>query len=267
MINFPEVQKSNLSIVICGVGANGSYVTQNIAQLIASFERSRTCTVVLADPDVVEKKNLTNQYFVDSDVGSSKSNVLATRYSSIYKAKIFASETFSKAYVQTTDDLKQLFKQADMMHRDKREMQHILIGCVDNFYSRKVMHEYFESETDLIYIDVGNTGIKRRDYFDSSVNFEGFDGQVVVGIKYGGVEVSRDFAGYFPDDINRKDNPADISCQAAAVSQPQRIFTNKMSALAVTSVMNDIFAYNGISKAFIQYNAFKMEMRSLDIDS
>lgn len=267
MINFPEIKKSNVSIVICGVGANGSYVTQNIAQLIASFKRNEKCTVVLADPDVVEEKNLTNQYFVDSDVGSSKSQVLATRYSSIYKAKIFASETFSKAYVQTPEDLKELFKQADMMHRDKRQKQHILIGCVDNFFSRKVMHEYFENETDLIYIDVGNTGMSEFDYTLQSVNFDGFDGQFVVGIKYGGVEVSRDFAGYFPDDINRKDNPADISCQAAAVSQPQRIFTNKMSALAVTSVMNDIFAYSGISKAFIQYNAYKMEMRSLALES
>lgn len=267
MINFPEINKSNVSIVVCGVGANGSYVIQNIAQMISSFDMSRKCTVVLADPDVVEEKNLTNQYFVDSDVGSSKSHVLSTRYSSIYNAKIYASETFSKVYVQTPEDLKVLFKQADMMHRDKRQKQHILIGCVDNFFSRKVMHEYFEKETDLIYIDVGNTGISQESYYLSSVNFEGFDGQVVVGIKYGGVEITRDFAGYFPEDINRKDNPADLSCQQAAASQPQRIFTNKMSALAVTSVMNDIFAYGGISKAFIQYNAYKMEMRSLEIES
>lgn len=78
---------------------------------------------------------------------------------------------------KTPDDLKELFKQADMMHRDKRQRQHILIGCVDNFFSRKVMHEYFENETtDLIYIDVGNTGISDESYYQSGVNFEGFDG-------------------------------------------------------------------------------------------
>lgn len=81
----------------------------------------------------------------------------------------------------------------------------------------------------------------------------------MVGIKYGGVDISRDFVGYFPEDINRKDNPADISCQQAAVSQPQRIFINKMSALAVTSILKLIINGKNMKKAFKKTEVLKQK--------
>ncbi|WP_178382682.1 hypothetical protein [Paenibacillus sp. P46E] len=64
------------------------------------------------------------------------------------------------------EELNNLFSHTDYLHSQGRFIQKVLIGAVDNDYSRKVMNEYFEQSEDLIYIDAGIEGVYLPGYID-----------------------------------------------------------------------------------------------------
>ena len=237
---IPSVKQMNFNIVQIGVGGNGSYTLQFLTQLISTMESSDYMHITIADPDVVEKKNLKNQYFMQGDVGKSKAQALAQRYSSVYGVQIGMLNEFTKQYVQTIDDIGQLFD-CHANFNNELPTSNILISCVDNMYSRTVFNKYFTQAANLIYIDVGNDAIEYGGYDKSRENSEsGWSGQVVVGVKMDGELITKPFAGYFAEQMSTDDNPGDASCQQAISSNPQRIYTNRLSATVVNGVLNGV---------------------------
>jgi hypothetical protein len=246
-------------IVLVGCGGNGGYAVQRISKMLYAFSNVRSF-LMLADPDTVEEKNLLRQPFIPSDIGKKKSDVLAKRYGSTYGLKI---GSYSDSYIESVEQLEGLFSHTDYRHKDGQFIQKVLIGAVDNDFSRKIMKDYFNKTDDLIYIDAGIEGVylpgggeKPKEEWTEEETLEnlesGYSGQVVVGVKKGKV-ILPPLDGVYT--IDAKDAiPPSHSCGVEPY-QPQRMISNEMAALQITTIVNELFATNSILVHVLNFNA------------
>lgn len=259
MISLTSNADVAMPILLMGVGGNGSYAVQSISQLI-NVSGKNNVSLMIADPDIVEEHNLNNQLFVSNDIGKSKSKVLAKRYANIYKVPIFASEKFSTQFIQSVQDIVDLSRSGlSVLSSMNHKVIPIIIGCVDNVFTRKIIGQHFEYMTDVIYIDVGveAVNVKLEDQMRT-----GWNGQIIVGFKYNGQIISNPYQKVFPDNVETTDNPASISCQQAVVSNPQRIYTNRMAANTLLGVLNPILTEQCLLHSQVFFNALTLETKA-----
>jgi molybdopterin/thiamine biosynthesis adenylyltransferase len=204
---------TNLNIFIVGCGGTGGYVVRDLTRLLGLYQSNKTqrINLTLIDKDVVENKNLTRQNFIRNDIGKNKAEVLATRYGPPNGLTI----GFVDSYL-TDKNAVEIFGKYDVS---------IIIGCVDNNATRKIIDKYYKTRTsgDSIYIDAGNTE---------------WTGQVVLSHKDFAGGASDTIADLYPMDGDK--HPDDTSCAEAALSSPQNILTNIMAANIIVSYMNQI---------------------------
>ena len=110
---------SDSKVVICGVGALGSNLVDNLTRL--GFSNLR-----VIDFDRVEAHNISTQIYGKQDIGALKVDALKNR---IYRTVDVELETFSKKLESTTT--KKAFKDADL-----------LVDCLDNTLSRQLIKDY-----------------------------------------------------------------------------------------------------------------------------
>jgi hypothetical protein len=254
------ISKVHYYIVLIGCGGNGGYAVQRITKMLSAFNNVNSF-LMLADPDTVEEKNLLRQPFIATDIGKKKADVLAKRYGATYGLKI---GSYSDAYIETVEQLESLFSHTDYRFRDGEHLQKVLIGAVDNDFSRQVMNNFFAKTDDLIYIDAGIEGVilpdggnKPRDQWTEEETTEhnesGYSGQVVVGLKKKGQVLLPPLDGVYP--IDAKDAiPPSHNCGVAPY-QPQRMISNEMAALQITTIVNELFSSNSIIVNAINFNA------------
>ncbi|MGU3473207.1 ThiF family adenylyltransferase [Paenibacillus sp. D51F] len=256
----PSVSKLLYYIVMIGCGGNGGYAVQRLTKMLYAFNDVRSF-LMLADPDTVEQKNLLRQPFIPSDIGKKKADVLAKRYGTTYGLKI---GSYSDAYIESVEQLESLFSHTDYLHANGLHIQKVLIGAVDNDFSRKIMNDFFEKTDDVIYIDAGIEGVylpeggqKSQEEWSEEETLEhqdsGYSGQVVVGVKQGGRVILPSLDGVYP--IDAKDAiPPSHSCGIEPY-QPQRMIANEMAAFQITTVMNELFATNSVIVHVLNFNA------------
>lgn len=256
----PAVSNILYYCVLLGCGGNGGYAVQRITKMLYAFNDVRSF-FMLADPDTVEKKNLLRQPFIPSDIGKKKAEVLANRYGSTYGLKI---GSYTDSYIESVEQLESLFSHTDYLHAGDQFIQKVLIGAVDNDFSRKIMNDYFEKTDDLIYIDAGiegvylpDGGLKPEHTWSEEEKLEnldsGYSGQVVVGVKKQGSVILPPLNRIYP--IDAKDViPPSHSCGVEPY-QPQRMIANEMAAFQITTVMNELFATNSILVNALNFNA------------
>lgn len=259
-------------IVQIGTGGTGGYLVQQVAQMMSIFDiRGK---YVIADADIVEEKNLRNQLFIPKDVGKPKADVLAQRYRAAYQVDI---SSYSTKYVEDVQTIEELFNTEYLgVHSYRTVYLPILISCVDNNFSRKIFHQYFE-ETDgnLLYIDVGNESVTlpedRNKPMEQWTEEEleayknsGYTGQVVAGLKWKGKVITDPVASLFPDILEDNDDiaPSSISCSDIVVSEPQRLITNRYAAQCVSTYLNEIFSEGQLSNHITFFHSKRMYMRT-----
>ncbi len=150
MIELPDIKamsgfKPSRRILVLGCGGTGAYVSGHVARLIMSINSQRSSfdliSLTLADGDKVERKNLERQHFIQRDLDTNKAEALALRYSSAFGIQIDAIPLYleDEYSIQKTE--------ADMV-----------IGCVDNNASRKVIKEWITAphSNERFWIDCGN---------------------------------------------------------------------------------------------------------------
>ncbi|WDI05277.1 thiamine biosynthesis protein ThiF (plasmid) [Paenibacillus urinalis] len=206
--------------------------------------------LMIADPDTVEEKNILRQPFIPSDIGLKKSEVLAKRYGGTYGLKI---GSFSDSYIESVEQIEKLFSLTDYRHKPGQYIQKVLIGAVDNDFSRNIMNDYFNRTDDIIYIDAGIEGVfmpseqpqdqwsteELKDHMDS-----GYSGQIVVGLKKDGKEILPPLNVVYP--INAEDAiPPSHNCGLEPY-QPQRMIANEYAAMHISTVLNELFSSNSI---------------------
>ena len=265
-------------IVQIGTGGTGGYLVQHIAQLLGTSKSSGTYVIV--DPDVIEEKNLGNQLFLPSEVGLKKADVLASRYSAAYG---FPIGSYSDRFIEDAEHLKCLFSVEYMStppsdHRERVLLLPILIGCVDNNFTRQVMHEFFTLSSHCIYIDAGNESTvvpsdwmrrPKQQWSEQELqafNDSGWTGQVVTGVKLNLFKQGA-VADEFPDILTDTDSirPSELSCTELTASEPQRLIVNKFAALAITNVVTQIVEEHTLDSHIVFFHAKECYMRKTPV--
>jgi ThiF family len=259
-------------IVQIGVGGTGGYLVQQIAQMLSIFGVKGK--YVIADPDLVETRNLKNQLFIPKDVGKPKADVLSRRYRAAYQVDI---SSYTTNYVEDVKTIEHLFN-TDYCGAYGYNTVYlpILISCVDNNFSRKIFHQFFqEVEDTLLYIDVGNESVTlpkdRNKPIEQWTEEEieayknsGYTGQVVAGLKWKGKIITEPVASLFPDILEDNDDiaPSSVSCSDIVVSEPQRLITNRYAAQCVSTYLNEIFSEGTLSNHITFFHSKRMYMRT-----
>jgi PRTRC genetic system ThiF family protein len=205
------------NIIVIGCGGTGGHLIPNLARFIGVIKSALPMNLILADGDVVENKNLTRQNFVTGDLGRNKAAVMASRYS---RAFGFAITAITKDIEKISD----IYEACSEIYYEPT----LIIGCVDNNASRKVINEWFVSD-----------GGDRRGRFWIDSGNEETTGQVVCG--FSGQSQTQSICTpnvfeVFPEMIvdDAKFN-SELSCADRAQSAPQNMQTN---VTAATIIMN-----------------------------
>ncbi|MDO6657397.1 ThiF family adenylyltransferase [Anaerobacillus sp. 1_MG-2023] len=262
-------------IVQVGAGGTGGALVQQIAQLLSST--NVTGSYLIADPDVVEEKNLNNQLFLARDVGKCKASVLANRYRAAYNLQI---ASYTKGYIEDKDTLLSLFT-TDYHNLgggySNRLILPILIGAVDNNYTRQIMNQLFGEVNRMILIDAGNGSssvpkdFPRRPMSEWTMeekniyNATGWDGQVVCGVKLEEKTLLPPVGEVFPEMMEDKDEiaPSEVACSNIASHDRQRIMTNRMATLTLGCYLSEILENQTVSKHITFFNAKEGSMQSV----
>lgn len=238
----------NIRFLLIGVGGTGGYLFYYLTRLLASFNdlpsenrNKNRYQLLIADGDLVEKKNLIRQNFVEPDIGKSKARVLSNRYGNVYNLSI----PYYSDYIEDLDTLKELITGEKLGFKPRIT---VLLGAVDNNKTRQLFHRAFNELESLVYIDSGN---------------DEWTGQVMMGMK-GENKVVIPPVGYFYSDIlEDKDSlfPTE-SCEENAVSSPQNISTNITAATIMFNMINQLLDH-GTEVYGATFNARTSQIRSL----
>ncbi len=216
----------SIKLIVVGCGGTGSLTMGYLARML----RRTPTSVLLIDGDTVEDKNLDRQGFSSCDVGESKAAILADEVQSVGMGHV----TYMPEYLIDKSQL--------TLMREKDDLT-ILIGCVDNHRARQVMHQYFYSVDDCIYIDSANE-------YDA--------GEVCVAVRANGKDIAPPRGYYFPDVLTDKSPRADeLGCDTVNISAPQHMITNSLMAMVIAKIVNTIINDNIYDGGMIYCSSLK----------
>lgn len=187
---------------IVGIGGTGSLLARDLPQLLMS---SHGHEMVLIDGDVVERKNMIRQRFQAHDIGSNKAIALAKKINSFYPVECEAMDL----YLTSKELLSKIQKSSAVP---------VIIGCVDNDSTRRLMEKTFRAIDTGVYIDSANSA---------------YSGNVFCCVKSGGQYVGKTRGQARV--LGKKDkNPAEMSCvERSASGELQYFITNLKMATCV----------------------------------
>lgn len=250
MTGYREVKQ----VVVVGCGGTGGYVVGPLARMIRvynernrqSYSRLPGVALILSDGDVVEEKNLQRQHFIRTDLGRNKAEVMAARYASALGMEI---QTLPE-YIESKDAFASMPRTGNAT---------VVIGCVDNNASRRVIHEWFVAGgPDKFWIDSGN---------------EEESGQVICGFRpqrYAGFG-QRPFSlpsvvEIYPELLegDAKFN-SELSCAELAESAPQNMMANVTAATLVLNFVQKILYRKPLASHGVSFgidNAFRTRLNT-----
>lgn len=262
-------------IVQMGVGGNGSEITRQVSQFLSTSGVPHI--YILVDPDEISEKNIRNQIFLKEEVGLKKADVLAERYGSAYENLNILS--FSDKFIESVKDVANLFKPEylDLTNysRSRMILKPLMIGTVDNAFTRSVLGATFKTFNECIYIDAGNESVTlphdklTRDMSEwteeelAAYKNSGWTGQVVCGYKsnkYYQPCVTEVLTNILEEANELR--PSEMSCQELASSDPQRTIVNRYAALAVLSYLSEIIEEKQITSHITHFHAKAKYMRT-----
>lgn len=265
------------TVFLIGCGGTGGYVVAHLARFISVLNAAnandaaygdKKISLILADGDIVEEKNLKRQHFIACDIGRNKAEVLAERYSVAFGMEIAAL----KKDIEGVHDL-------DVMDDFRRHgASDLVISCVDNNATRKVVWEWFKSRR-------AAGGWHRSRFWIDSGNEE-TAGQVVCGFcpsessYYNTLKPARNQANkmgqfsvpcameVYPDLLNAESKfNSELSCAERAVSAPQNMQTNVTAATLIMNFAQKIIEGSQLKSFAVEFsihNVFNTRHLTLD---
>lgn len=250
---YSSIQHFHFNIVQIGTGGNGGYLVQRLSKLLYSLNQKDTnfrYTYKLIDGDQIELKNLQRQPFIDEDLDKPKAQVLAERYENAYDIPIF----YKNSYAESSEDIEKMFYIESVWPNIQIP---ILLGCVDNNATRKLMHETFLNMNTIIYLDSGIDSVDEEGSIDS-----GYSGQVVCGLKLNDKKYLSPVGEVYTNILEDKDTRLPTqACGEQVVNYPQRMQTNELAALVMNGYLNTILSDKEIVSHYTNFNARKMLVR------
>lgn len=230
-----------VTIVIIGAGGTGGYVIPHLYRI--AFTSEHPCRIIIADGEIVERKNLIRQNFAECDIGENKAEVMAERYS-----EVFGIETeYIPDFIESEEQLCELLDVKGRWNEPKPIG--ILIGAVDNNRSRVMCHNVFQTLDDMIYIDAGNGE---------------YTGQVVCGVKQSGTVMSKPAARVYPEILTDVEKfPSELSCAERSVSAPQSIAANLFASTAIASMLYYLLIEGELKTNRMTFSSRRLLMKSV----
>lgn len=137
-------KNNSLKIILIGAGGTGGYIAPHLYRI--AYASGRKVQIIIADGDIVEKKNLIRQNFADCDIGKNKAQVLAERYAGAFGIKA----NYIPDFIESKFMLEELTSSAAF-----NGPQTILIGAVVIIvHVRCVMRFFKNQEISYILIQV-----------------------------------------------------------------------------------------------------------------
>lgn len=193
---------SEYCFYIVGVGGTGSLLARDLPQLLISYRQHEMC---LIDGDTVEKKNLTRQRFQPDDVGCNKAVAMAKKINSFYPIVCDAMDQ----YISDRELLAKI---------RKSEKIPVIIGCVDNDATRRLLEKTFQKLETAVYIDSANSA---------------YSGNVFACAKHNGTCYGKT-RGQVRQLGHKDRNPAEMSCiDRTGSGELQYFVTNAKMAVCI----------------------------------
>lgn len=188
-----------MRVVIIGLGGIGTALTEFMCRYINYKEELNPRQMMLVDGDTYEMKNMTRQIFKEfGNKAEIKADELELRFRDI-EFDVYPS------YV-TTENISDIIKEKDMV-----------MLCVDNHKTRKVVSDYCSTLNEITLISGGNDWI---------------DGNTQLYIRKEGKDITPSLTSYHPEIDNPADkSPDELSCEELSTSAPQLFFTNAVAAI------------------------------------
>ena len=157
-----------INYILAGAGGTGARVASILPKILKAGDG-----VIIADPDVVESRNLLRQHFLPGDVGRNKAERAATRMRASLPASIrdhvaimVHEGQFQGLYETGVGGVSPMRLLHDESNRLGQEAQMgfqgrivIALGCVDNASARRQIHSRHRRALDygwMFYLDAGN---------------------------------------------------------------------------------------------------------------
>jgi len=216
-------------IKIIGLGGIGAVLGNQLARFI-NFSEDHSAEFLLIDGDIYEPKNYQRQEFFD--IGP-KADVKCSEL----RARFTRSKFDSFTEYLNVDNVGEVIEEGD-----------IVLMCVDNHKTRKIISDHVSTLKDVTLISGGN---------------EYTDGNVQIHKRQGGKNLTPSLTDYHPEIETPDDrSPEEMSCEELAKSEPQLLFTN----LSVAALMCQAF-YTSIIKQENKYSEVYFDMLSMKADS
>lgn len=229
-------------LVVVGCGGTGSNLVPHLAQLAHSLKKKAKVIITLADEDIVEPGNIGRQFFIEPDIGENKARVLQKRYHTAWGVDIH----YYPHYIRDKETLIELLTIKDEYPIHQLAIP-ILLGCVDNNFSRQIFHRLFEQIDNLIYLDAGNSE---------------FSGQVVMGLKINGETLMKPIAELDPTVLTTKDEiSVGGTCGRNVVKEPQNILANMWAAAILLTYVNNIIGVGNVPSYMATFNTVNTMIR------
>jgi len=215
----PEV-RGGTSFKLIGLGGTGGIVARYLSIFLGSL--GRAFRLVFVDGDNFEPGNSARMFY-----GSYGNKAVVTRADLIER---FADSELSllaiKEYV-TAENVSRLIQNHD-----------VVILCVDNHATRKLVAEHCAMLDDVCLVSGGNDGVGED---GSGVVRRGTYGNCQIYIRRGGKDLCPPLSQFHPEIREPGDHsPAEESCTEIIRSAPQLLFAN----LAVASmILNAVLLY------------------------
>lgn len=212
----PRLPK-NVSVKLVGLGGVGSIVARYGAVFLAA--QHQNVKLVLIDGDHFEPSNASRMLFGEC---GNKAQVVRQELGPRFihsKLSIIAIPEYV-----TPENIGRLIRNRD-----------IVLLCVDNHATRKLVSDHCAKLKDVCLISGGNDGMGK----DSSGKVRrGTYGNTQVYLRRRGKDLTPSLSRYHPEIANPADKlPGDLNCTELVLSQPQILFANLATASAILNAL------------------------------
>ena len=205
--------------IIVGAGGTGSLLARDLPKLLIGTEHK----MLIIDGDYVEEKNMKRQSYQLQDIGEYKSIALSSKINTFYDTSCEALGMYL-----TKDEIVE-YCENNLMYIP------VIIGCVDNDATRKILETTFKNLDDCYYLD--------------SANGE-YEGNIYISVKKDGkcYGVLRSEVYKFSKDLH----PLDESCEVqASKGNVQFLVTNAKMSIYLLEHCNALLNFE--LKGGVQY--------------
>lgn len=192
----------NKLFVVVGAGGTGSLIARDIPKLMIDSK----CKMLLIDGDNVERKNMKRQSYQEQDIGENKAISLSKKINALYGPICYTYDKY------LTND--ELFVQINKLINHNTIP--IIIGCVDNDSTRKILERNFIMFPNAVYMDSANSE---------------YEGNIFVSLRKHNELIGALRSQSY--DLEEDMHPLDISCQEQAANNTQFLVTNLKMATAL----------------------------------